>query len=124
MSDETVGAAVTLRVYDWLSLVDDIDNEISSAVEDEDTEDHVEVAERVREIVLARAYLDEETPLPNDQQVSVQLTDPDWNFVMNTLSHWADIADDMTPGVDPDGTEGREVVAAIRAQLGRNSSGE
>ena len=118
MSGETVGGkAVTLGVGDWQLLVGVMDNEISSAVTEMDTEDIVEAAQRVRESVCSRAAGSDGYFLPGDQQVSVALAVPDWSFVTRTLSHWADIADGMTPGVDPDGTEVRELSAAISSQL-------
>ncbi|GAB1688358.1 hypothetical protein [Krasilnikovia sp. M28-CT-15] len=123
MSGGTIGdTSVTLRVDYWQLVVGVVDNEISNAVTEEGTEDIVETAWRVRGAVCARASGGDGYFLPGDQRVSVALGEPDWTFVTVALSEAADRADDMTPGVDPDGTEQREVLAAIRSELARNAS--
>ncbi|KUL28013.1 hypothetical protein ADL15_32925 [Actinoplanes awajinensis subsp. mycoplanecinus] len=94
-----------------------MDNEISTAVEDGDPENIVPVANRVRKAAAASAYETETRQLPHDRLTSAELPATDWRYAVLALADWADIGDGMTPGVDPDGSQERELMAAITTQL-------
>ena len=123
-TDDSRPIPVTLRVEDWLALMDVMDNATSSAVEDGDPDVIVPVAERVREAAGASAYETDERQLPHDVLTSVELSASDWRYAVLTLAEWAEVGEGMAPGLDPESTEAdpdgtieRGLIAGIMAQL-------
>lgn len=107
---------LTMTVDHWCMILGTMDNETDTEVVEGDPRNVVELGHSVMQAIWDHAYGDD-MPLPGDQAVAIGLTGAQWQLVATALAHWADVADDMEPGIDEDGSAEREVLGLIASRL-------
>jgi hypothetical protein len=106
-----------MTVDHWCTILGTMDNETDTEVVEGDPRNVVELGHSIMQAIWDNAYGDDGMPLPGDHDVAIGLTGAQWQLAATALAHWADVADDMEPGVDEDGSAERQVLGLIASRL-------